>query len=139
MPTHLLIVVAIALFNEKNEILMAQRLPGKVCENLWEFPGGKVDSGETPETALVREIREELGITVSEADLFPISFITQDYTKEINRHVLMPLFGCHKWQGEMQPIAVKDFRWVPIHDILTLDLVPADIALVKHIQKLHAL
>ena len=100
MTRPLLLVVAVALYNAKGEILLAQRPEGKSMAGLWEFPGGKVEPGETPTRALVRELQEELCIMVDEADLIPITFASHDYPKF---HLLMPLFRCRAWAVDVIP------------------------------------
>ncbi len=139
MKTSLLLVVAVALFDARNHVLMARRPKGKLNEGLWEFPGGKVEEEEPPEDALVREIREELGVTLDAKNLSPLTFMTHDYGKQMGRHVLMPLYACHAWQGTPEPMEGQEIKWVPAKDLLSLDLVPADIPLARHIQELHAL
>ena len=136
MPSPLLLVAAVALVNEKGEILIAQRRPGKHLEGHWEFPGGKFENGETPEATLVREIREELGIDIAPADLFPLAFASHDYG---HMHVLMPLFSCRKWTGEPRSCEGQNFAWVAPGDLLSYPLVPADVPLAKQIMSGHAL
>ena len=92
----LLLVVAVALFDEDNRVLIAQRPEGKALAGLWEFPGGKVDAGERPEQALIRELHEELGIIVKEECLAPLTFASHAYP---DFHLLMPLYVCRRWQG----------------------------------------
>src|SRR5437868_9536693 len=98
-----LLVVAAALVNSKNEVLLAQRPEGKRLAGKWEFPGGKVEADESPEAALVRELHEELGITVQAADLEPFWFLSHDYAAEFQFHLLMPVYLCRNWHGEPHP------------------------------------
>lgn len=116
MTRPLVLVVAAALYNRKGEILLAQRPEGKAMAGLWEFPGGKVEPGETPERALVRELHEELSILVDESDLEPISFASHNYP---NFHLLMPLYRCRVWTGDVDPREGQSFAWVApfaLHD-----------------------
>ncbi|MEZ5946467.1 MAG: 8-oxo-dGTP diphosphatase MutT [Hyphomonas sp.] len=128
MSGPLLLVVAAALYNEKGEILLAQRPEGKQLAGLWEFPGGKVEPGETPEAALKRELLEELGVTVNEADLLPLTFASFDYTKF---HLLMPLYACHAWRGEVHPREGQSVAWVPPSRLSDYPAPPADIPLFE--------
>ena len=91
----LLLVVAVALVDADRRVLIAQRPEGKSMAGLWEFPGGKVEPGESPEDALIRELEEELGISTRQACLAPVSFASHSYE---NFHLLMPLYACRKWQ-----------------------------------------
>jgi len=105
----MVLVVAAALINGDGDILLAQRPPGKSMAGLWEFPGGKVHDGETPEAALVRELKEELSINVSPADLDPITFASHGYA---DFHLLMPLFACRTWHGTPTPVEGQTLAWV---------------------------
>ena len=105
----MVLVVAVALINGDGDILLAQRPPGKSMAGLWEFPGGKVHDGETPEAALVRELKEELSINVSPADLDPITFASHGYA---DFHLLMPLFACRTWHGTLTPVEGQTLAWV---------------------------
>src|ERR1700733_2382371 len=95
---RILLVVAVALIDADGRVLLAQRPPGKSMEGLWEFPGGKVDPGELPEAALIRELHEELGIDVAASCLAPFTFASHSYAKF---HLLMPLYVCRVWQGNV--------------------------------------
>lgn len=105
----MVLVVAVALINGDGHILLAQRPPGKSMAGLWEFPGGKVHDGETPEAALVRELKEELSINVNPADLDPITFASHGYA---DFHLLMPLFACRTWHGTPTPVEGQTLAWV---------------------------
>src|SRR5579872_6435638 len=94
---RLVLVVACALIDADRRVLIAQRPAGKAMAGLWEFPGGKVEAGETPESALIRELQEELGIETKEACLAPLSFVSHAYE---SFHLVMPVYVCRKWQGE---------------------------------------
>src|SRR5215475_11152643 len=95
-PQPLMLVVAVALVDPDGRVLLAQRPEGKAMAGLWEFPGGKIEAGETPEQALIRELDEELGITVKEPCLAPFAFASHSYERF---HLLMPLFLCRRWDG----------------------------------------
>lgn len=109
MSTKLVLVVAIALQDAEGRYLLAQRPEGKSMAGLWEFPGGKVETGETPEAALIREIFEELGVEVAEKDLEPVTFTSFAYP---SFHLLMPLYRCRTWTGELQSREGQSFAWV---------------------------
>ena len=106
---RLVLVAAAAIYDADGRILLAQRPPGKPMAGLWEFPGGKIDTGETPEKALVRELFEELGMIVEEKDLKPITFASYRYP---DFHLLMPLFECRKWNGKLEPLEGQAIKWV---------------------------
>ena len=126
MTRPLVLVVAAALYNDKGEILLAQRPEGKSMAGLWEFPGGKVETGETPERALVRELHEELSIMVEESALEPLTFASHDYP---NFHLLMPLFRCRVWTGDVNPREGQSFKWVAPSDLHDYPAPAADIPL----------
>ncbi|MGE5548811.1 MAG: bifunctional GNAT family N-acetyltransferase/(deoxy)nucleoside triphosphate pyrophosphohydrolase [Solirubrobacterales bacterium] len=124
-PTVL--VTAAALIDPDNRVLMASRPPGKMMSGLWEFPGGKVHAGETPETALVRELAEELGVDVRASCLAPMGFASHDYD---TFHLLMPLYAVRQWQGNPEPREGQGLRWVRPSRMTDLPMPPADIPLV---------
>lgn len=105
----MLFVVACALVDADRRVLIAQRPAGKAMAGLWEFPGGKVEAGETPEAALIRELQEELGISTKEACLAPLSFVSHAYE---SFHLVMPLYVCRKWQGEPAAREHQALKWV---------------------------
>lgn len=119
----LLPVVAVALFDESGHVLIAQRPFGKEHGGLWEFPGGKIEPGEPPEAALVRELREELGIAVAVDALTPITFASEPRGE---RHLLLLLYRCSEWHGEARSIEAAAIRWVAIGELAALDMPPAD-------------
>ena len=122
----MLLVAAAALIDSDGRVLMASRPPGKTMSGLWEFPGGKVDDGETPEAALVRELAEELGIDVGESCLAPIAFASHDYD---TFHLLMPLYAVRQWRGAPEPREGQMLRWVRSGAMAALPMPPADIPL----------
>lgn len=122
-----LIVVAVALVDADGRILVQQRPQGVAMAGLWEFPGGKRAAGETPEAALVRELDEELAITVDPACLAPACFASEALG---DRHLLLLLYVCRKWTGTPQPLAASDLRWVRVPDLHRLDMPPADKPLI---------
>jgi 8-oxo-dGTP diphosphatase len=122
-----LLVVAAALVDGDGRVLMASRPAGKSMEGLWEFPGGKVHEGETPEAALVRELEEELGIDVTESCLAPVAFASHDYD---TFHLLMPLYLVRVWKGNPSAREGQELRWVRAARLGDLPMPPADIPLV---------
>ena len=123
----LLLVVAVALVDADRRVLIAQRPEGKAMAGLWEFPGGKVELGESPEAALIRELEEELGISTKEACLAPVSFASHAYE---NFHLLMPLYACRKWQGTPEPREHSALKWVRPQNLRDYPMPPADEPLV---------
>jgi 8-oxo-dGTP diphosphatase len=125
--TRILLVVAVALIDADNRVLIAQRPQGKQLAGLWEFPGGKVDSGERPEAALIRELREELGIEVKEPCLAPLTFASHGYE---DFHLLMPLYVCRRWQGFVAAKEGQSLKWVAARDLRSFPMPPADEPLI---------
>ena len=125
LPTVL--VAAIALIDVDGRVLIAQRPTGKSMAGLWEFPGGKVEEGEIPEAALIRECKEELGIDITAACLAPFAFASHTYEKF---HLLMPLYLCRKWEGLVQGMEGQATKWVKIRDLNDYPMPPADDPLV---------
>ncbi len=132
---NLLLVVAAALIDADNRVLLAQRPEGKLLEGLWEFPGGKIDADERPEDALIRELREELGITVRAACLAPLTFASHAYDAF---HLLMPLYVCRKWEGFVQPLDGQALKWVRPKDLRSYPMPPADAPLIPYLIDLLA-
>jgi len=130
---NLLLVVAAALVDADGRVLLSQRPKGKALEGLWEFPGGKIDRNERPEDALVRELREELGIVVKVPCLAPLTFASYAYD---DFHLLMPLFVCRKWEGMVQPLDGQALKWVRPKDIRAYPMPPADEPLIPHLEDL---
>ena len=134
MTEHpVLLVTAVALVDIDGRILLARRPPSKFMAGLWEFPGGKVKDGETPEKALARELREELNIDVAEACLAPFTFASHEYD---DFHLLMPLFVCRVWDGLITPCEGQELKWVRPSDMLEYPMPPADIPLVAMLRDL---
>jgi 8-oxo-dGTP diphosphatase len=121
------LVSAVALIDSDGRILLAQRPPGKSMAGLWEFPGGKIEQGESPEAALIRELHEELGIDTWASCLAPLTFASHAYE---NFHLLMPLFACRRWQGTPQPREGQTLKWVYAKDLRDYPMPPADIPLI---------
>ncbi len=122
-----LLVSAVALVDVDGRVLVAKRPAGKPLAGLWEFPGGKVRDAETPESALVRELQEELGIDISESCLAPLSFSSHAYE---DFHLVMPLYACHTWKGQVAPKEGQTLRWVRPNRLNTLPMPPADLSLL---------
>jgi 8-oxo-dGTP diphosphatase len=123
----LLLVVACALIDADRRVLIAQRPQGKALAGLWEFPGGKLDAGERPEAALIRELKEELGIDVKEACLAPLTFASHAYP---DFHLLMPLYICRRWEGLIQPREGQALKWVLPNRLRDYPMPPADEPLI---------
>ncbi len=126
-----LLVSAVALIDPDGRVLLTQRPAGKSMAGLWEFPGGKVEPGETPEAALVRELHEELGIDTWASCLAPLTFASHTYA---DFHLLMPVFACRKWQGFLQAREGQALAWVKKGDLRTYAMPPADMPLVAVLQ-----
>lgn len=121
------LVSAVALIDADGRVLLAQRPEGKSMAGLWEFPGGKIEAGETPEAALVRELHEELGIDTWASCLAPLTFASHSYE---DFHLLMPLFACRKWDGIPQAKEGQTLKWVRPQDLRDYAMPPADIPLI---------
>ena len=126
-PARLLLVVACALVDADHRVLIAQRPEGKQLAGLWEFPGGKVEPGERPEAALIRELREELGIETRAPCLAPLTFASHPYE---DFHLLMPLFVCRKWRGFVQSRDGQALKWVRAGRLRDYPMPPADAPLI---------
>ena len=127
MSRNLLIVVACALLDADRRVLISQRPDGKTMAGLWEFPGGKIEAGERPEEALIRELKEELGIEVREACLAPLTFASHAYP---DFTLLMPLFVCRRWTGIAEGREGQVLKWVPPVRLRDYPMPPADEPLV---------
>lgn len=138
MPeTRLVLVAACALIDADGRVLIAQRPAGKPMAGLWEFPGGKVEPGERPEDTVIREMREELGITIRDACLAPFAFASHGYP---DFHLLMPLFVCRRWEGIVHPHEGQTVAWVRPRDLALhperYPMPPADAPLIPMLRDL---
>ncbi|HIM76814.1 MAG TPA: (deoxy)nucleoside triphosphate pyrophosphohydrolase [Rhodospirillales bacterium] len=127
------LVVAVALVDADDQVLIAKRPEGKTMAGLWEFPGGKVNPGELPETALVRELLEELGIDITESCLAPVTFASHLYD---DFHLLMPLYVCRVWEGTVEAREGQELKWVRPVRLGDYDMPPADAPLVAMLRDL---
>ncbi|WP_432634622.1 (deoxy)nucleoside triphosphate pyrophosphohydrolase [Albidovulum sp.] len=125
--TKVVLVSAVALIDVDGRVLLAQRPEGKSLAGLWEFPGGKVEPGESPEAALIRELHEELGIDTWKSCLAPLSFASHAYE---DFHLLMPVFACRKWQGVPHAKEGQKLAWVRARDLRDYPMPPADLPLI---------
>ena len=132
MPA-LLLVAACALIDVDRRVLIAQRPEGKSMAGLWEFPGGKVEEGETPEDTIIRELAEELAVTVTKPCLAPLTFASHNYREF---HILMPLFVCRRWEGVPVPIEAQQPKWVRPNRLRDFPMPPADEPLISHLADL---
>jgi 8-oxo-dGTP diphosphatase len=133
VSVKVVLVAACALIDGDGRILIAQRPAGKPMAGLWEFPGGKVEDGERPEQTLIRELKEELGISVSEDCLAPLTFASHSYP---DFHLLMPLYVCRRWQGIVTAREAQQLAWVRPNRLQEYDMPPADVPLVSHLMAL---
>jgi 8-oxo-dGTP diphosphatase len=132
-PQSLMLVVAVALVDPDGRVLIAQRPEGKSMAGLWEFPGRKIEAGERPETALIRELGEELGIAVKEACLAPFTFASHTYSAF---HLLMPLYVCRRWDGVPQARHHAALKWVRPKDMRDYPMPAADLPLIPMLRDL---
>ncbi len=126
----IVLVVAVALVDADRRVLIAKRPKGKNFAGLWEFPGGKIEANETPEVAIIRELEEELGISTKSACLAPLAFASHAYE---DFHLLMPLYVCRKWQGQVKAIEHQELKWVRANDLHNFEMPPADEVLISHL------
>ena len=133
MNPKLVLVAACALIDADGRVLLAQRPEGKAMAGLWEFPGGKVEPGERPEQSLIRELKEELGISVSEDCLAPLTFASHAYP---DFHLLMPLYVCRRWEGTVTPTEGQKLAWVRVNRLRDYEMPPADVPLISHLMAL---
>ena len=129
----ILLVAAVALVDVDGRVLIARRPEGKAMAGLWEFPGGKIEEGERPEDALIRELREELGIEVTNSCLAPLTFTSFTYE---NFHLLMPLFVCRRWNGTVEPREGQQLAWVKPLRLKDYPMPPADEPLIPMLRDL---
>jgi 8-oxo-dGTP diphosphatase len=132
-PARVVLVVAAALIDADGRVLLARRPPGKAMAGLWEFPGGKVGPDETPEAALVRELREELGLDLSHACLAPLAFASHRYD---DFHLLMPLYAARNWKGMPRPREGQELAWVRVERMKDYPMPAADVPLVAALRDL---
>ena len=126
------LVAAAALIDPDGRVLLAQRPAGKIMAGLWEFPGGKVEPGETPEQALIRELYEELGIDTWQSCLAPLTFASHTYS---SFHLLMPLYICRKWNGIAKPQENQQLAWVEKSKLHHYEMPPADVPIVPFLRE----
>jgi 8-oxo-dGTP diphosphatase len=126
----LVLVAAVALVDADGRVLIAKRPEGKAMAGMWEFPGGKVETGERPELALIRELKEELDIDVTEACLAPLTFASHAYEKF---HLLMPLYVCRRWKGMVTALEGQELKWVKPNRLREHPMPPADLPLIPHL------
>lgn len=132
-PQPVILVVAVALVDADGRVLIAQRPEGKSMAGLWEFPGGKIEADESPESALIRELSEELGIAVKQACLAPFTFASHSYP---DFHLLMPLYVCRRWDGIPQPSHHAALKWVRPKDLKDYPMPAADVPLIPMLRDL---
>jgi len=130
VTAKILLVAACALIDADGRVFITTRPDGKSMAGLWEFPGGKVEDGERPEQTLIRELKEELGIDVSEACLAPLTFASHAYP---DFHLLMPLFVCRKWEGTVAALEGQQLAWVKPNKLRDYPMPPADVPLISHL------
>lgn len=127
---RILLVAAVALVDVDGRVLIAKRPEGKTLAGLWEFPGGKVEAHEQPESALIRELKEELAIDVTEACLAPLTFASHSYE---DFHLLMPLYVCRRWRGLVTAVEGQELKWVSPVKLRDYPMPPADLPLIPHL------
>jgi 8-oxo-dGTP diphosphatase len=133
VTVKLVLVAACALVDPDGRVLIAQRPKGKSMAGLWEFPGGKVEPGELPEQSLIRELQEELGITVKPECLAPLTFASHTYP---DFHLLMPLYVCRRWEGFVEAREKQGLKWVRPNELRNYPMPPADEPLISHLTTL---
>jgi len=133
MSVKVVLVAACALIDADGRVLIAERPAGKPMAGLWEFPGGKVDADERPEDALIRELKEELGIVVNEACLAPLTFASHTYA---DFHLVMPLYVCRRWEGIVSAQEGQKLAWVRPNRLKDYPMPPADVPLIPHLTAL---
>jgi len=133
VSVRLVLVAACALIDTDGRVLIARRPPGKPMAGLWEFPGGKVEPGERPEQSLIRELKEELGISVKEECLAPLTFASHLYP---DFYLLMPLYVCRRWEGFVEAREAQQLKWVRPPELRNYPMPPADEPLISHLTML---
>ena len=137
VKSKMVLVSAVALIDTDGRVLLTQRPDSKSMAGLWEFPGGKIEIGETPEAALIRELREELNIDTTQSCLAPLSFASHYYDAKDGQdafHLLMMLFVCRRWQGRPQPMEGGKLKWVRPQNLREYQMPAADIPLISVLQ-----
>ena len=132
-PLPIVLVAACALIDADGRVLIAERPAGRSMAGLWEFPGGKVEPGERPEDTLIRELKEELAITVREACLAPLTFASHSYA---DFHLLMPLYVCRRWEGTVRACEGQRLAWARPNQLKDYPMPPADLPLIPHLTSL---
>ena len=132
-PRPLVLVAAVALIDEASKVLVSTRPDRKSMAGLWEFPGGKVEPGETPEACLIRELEEEIGVRTKAACLAPLTFASHSYP---GFHLLMPLFVCRVWEGDPVPLEGQEIRWLRPKELFALPMPDADRPLLPFLDDL---
>jgi 8-oxo-dGTP diphosphatase len=135
-PAAIVLVVAGVLMDRDGRVLVQRRPPGVSMAGLWEFPGGKVETGETPESALVRELDEEVGVTIDVADMAPITFASAPL---VSNHLVLLLYHIRSWVGDPQPRQAEFLQWTRLDDLAALDMPPADKPLVEFLKRVPSL
>jgi 8-oxo-dGTP diphosphatase len=133
VSVKIVLVAACALVDADGRVLLAQRPEGKTLAGLWEFPGGKIEAGERPEQSLIRELKEELGISVKDDCLAPLTFASHAYP---DFHLLMPLYVCRRWEGTVAALEGQKLAWVRPNKLRDYEMPPADIPLIAHLMDL---
>jgi 8-oxo-dGTP diphosphatase len=133
VSVKIVLVAACALVDADGRVLLAQRPEGKPMAGLWEFPGGKVENGETPEQSLIRELQEELGIVVKEDCLAPLTFASHAYP---DFHLLMPLYVCRRWERQVTATEGQKLVWARPNRLRDYEMPPADVPLISHLMAL---
>lgn len=133
MTAKIVLVAACALVDVDGRVLVARRPEGKPMAGLWEFPGGKVEDGERPEETVIRELKEELGIDVSEACLAPLTFASHTYE---DFHLVMPLYVCRRWSGSVRALEGQELAWVAPVRLSGYPMPPADLPLIAQLRDL---
>ena len=128
--TGLVLVAACALIDADGRVLISRRPEGKPMAGLWEFPGGKIETNERPEVALIRELKEELAIDVSEGCLAPLTFASHSYE---TFHLLMPLYVCRRWEGTIRALEGQELKWLKPNRLRDYPMPPADLPLIPHL------